>query len=219
LQADFLRLLPERPRPIAIQRWSLRRVGLMVLTLLVGLIVVQQAWGLLLDDEGVSDAPIRSANLACAAPEPLVLMAQSVPTAAMVPCVDALPTGWSLGDVVVGKGRSWFALDHDRGGMRAIIVELTGSCDAGSAKRQASDQPGTQLLQRVERTSPGAAITRWYAFPGGCITQRLDASTGRSSELLNDASITMGFISRDALRINLRHESGGRLELDEKTAR
>jgi tRNA A-37 threonylcarbamoyl transferase component Bud32/membrane-associated phospholipid phosphatase len=219
LHADFLGLLPERPRPIAIQRWSLRRVGLTVVTLLIAFIVVQQAWGLLLDDEGVSDAPIRSANLACAAHEPLVLMAQSVPTAAMVPCVGALPTGWSLGDVVVGKGRSWFTLDHDRGGLRAITVELTGSCDARGARPQASDQPGTQLFQRVERTSPGAATTRWYAFPGGCITQRLDASTGNRGELLNDASIAMRFITRDTLRTSLRHESGGRLELDEKTAR
>jgi tRNA A-37 threonylcarbamoyl transferase component Bud32 len=40
LHAEFLRLLPERPRPIAIQRWSIRRVGLMVGVLLLGLVVV-----------------------------------------------------------------------------------------------------------------------------------------------------------------------------------
>ena len=32
LHAEFLELLPERPRPIAIQRWSIRRIGLAVLT-------------------------------------------------------------------------------------------------------------------------------------------------------------------------------------------
>jgi hypothetical protein len=31
LHAEFLRLLPERPRPIRIQRWSARRVGLLLL--------------------------------------------------------------------------------------------------------------------------------------------------------------------------------------------
>jgi tRNA A-37 threonylcarbamoyl transferase component Bud32/membrane-associated phospholipid phosphatase len=30
LHAEFLRLLPERPPPIAVQRWSIRRVGLMI---------------------------------------------------------------------------------------------------------------------------------------------------------------------------------------------
>jgi hypothetical protein len=31
LHAEFLRLLPERPHPIRIQRWSVRRVGLLLL--------------------------------------------------------------------------------------------------------------------------------------------------------------------------------------------
>jgi tRNA A-37 threonylcarbamoyl transferase component Bud32 len=39
LHAEFLRLLPARPRPIAIQRWSIRRVGLMAGVLLLGLVV------------------------------------------------------------------------------------------------------------------------------------------------------------------------------------
>jgi len=147
-------------------------------------------------------------------------MAQSVPTAAMVPCVGALPAGWSLGDVVVGKGRSWFTLNHDRAGMAALTVELTSKCDLhGIQFPRASEQPGTQLYQRVERASPGLAATRWYEFPGGCITQRLDASTGAQGELLNDMLIAVGFTTRDALRTTLRHESGGRLELDAKTAR
>jgi tRNA A-37 threonylcarbamoyl transferase component Bud32/membrane-associated phospholipid phosphatase len=220
LQADFLRLLPVHPRPVAIQRWSMRRVGLTALTLLVAFFVVQQAWDLLLDDKSVSDAAISSRDLGCEPGEPLVLMAQSVPTAAVVPCVKALPAGWSLGEVVVGKGRSRFTLNHDRAGVAAITVELTASCAShGTASVQASDQPATLLHQQIERTSPGLVATRWYEFSGGCITQRINANTGLQGELLNDASNAMGFTTRDALRTNLRLESGGRLELDQKTAR
>jgi tRNA A-37 threonylcarbamoyl transferase component Bud32/membrane-associated phospholipid phosphatase len=40
LHAEFLRLLPERPPPIAIQRWSIRRVGLTMGVLLVGLLAL-----------------------------------------------------------------------------------------------------------------------------------------------------------------------------------
>jgi hypothetical protein len=40
LHAEFLRLLPERPAPIAIQHWSLRRVGLTAGVLLGGLLAV-----------------------------------------------------------------------------------------------------------------------------------------------------------------------------------
>ena len=40
LHAEFLRLLPEQPPPIAIQHWSLRRVGLMVGVLAGGLLAL-----------------------------------------------------------------------------------------------------------------------------------------------------------------------------------
>jgi tRNA A-37 threonylcarbamoyl transferase component Bud32 len=40
LHADFLRLLPERPAPIAVQHWSIRRVGLMAGVVLLALLAV-----------------------------------------------------------------------------------------------------------------------------------------------------------------------------------
>jgi hypothetical protein len=84
----------------------------------------------------------------------------------------------------------------------------------------AGDRPGTLVNhQRVERPSTGVVATRWYEFPGACVTQHINASTGPQGLLLNDASIAVGLTSRDALRDNLWRESGGRLELDEKTAR
>jgi tRNA A-37 threonylcarbamoyl transferase component Bud32 len=43
LHAGFLRLLPEWPRPIAIQRWSIRRVGLMAGVVLLALLVLLTA--------------------------------------------------------------------------------------------------------------------------------------------------------------------------------
>jgi hypothetical protein len=43
LHAGFLRLLPEWPRPIAIQRWSIRRVGLMMGVILLALLALVTA--------------------------------------------------------------------------------------------------------------------------------------------------------------------------------
>jgi hypothetical protein len=40
LHAEFLRLLPEWPPPIAIQRWSIRRVGLMIGVALLALLAL-----------------------------------------------------------------------------------------------------------------------------------------------------------------------------------
>jgi hypothetical protein len=43
LHAEFLRLLPEWPTPIAIQRWSIRRVGLMAGVALLALVALLAA--------------------------------------------------------------------------------------------------------------------------------------------------------------------------------
>jgi hypothetical protein len=40
LHTEFLHLLPERPPPIAIQHWSIRRVGLMTGVLAGGLLAL-----------------------------------------------------------------------------------------------------------------------------------------------------------------------------------
>jgi membrane-associated phospholipid phosphatase/tRNA A-37 threonylcarbamoyl transferase component Bud32 len=45
LHDEFLRLLPERPHPISTQSWSLRRVGLMLGVLLLGLLALLAAVG------------------------------------------------------------------------------------------------------------------------------------------------------------------------------
>ncbi|MFL6296490.1 MAG: hypothetical protein ACJ75M_11880, partial [Actinomycetes bacterium] len=40
LHKEFLKLLPEAPHPISTQRWSVRRVGLLLGVLVVGLLVL-----------------------------------------------------------------------------------------------------------------------------------------------------------------------------------
>jgi tRNA A-37 threonylcarbamoyl transferase component Bud32 len=215
LHAEFLRLLPERPRPISIQRWSVRRVALALLTLLLAVAVLNIAWGLLIGDGGVENDPIEARTLRCAPHEPLVLMAQSVPTASLVPCVENLPAGWSLGDTVVGNDRSTFTLTSDRGGV--LVVELTASCALTGAAEVTSERPGARRYLRLERDAAGVAMTRTYTFPGGCVTQHLVAPAASQQQLANEASFALGFTSRDDLAAAVRRDSRGRLELDAPT--
>jgi membrane-associated phospholipid phosphatase/tRNA A-37 threonylcarbamoyl transferase component Bud32 len=216
LHAAFIGLLPERPRPIVIQRWSARRVGLAALVLVVAFVLFNNAWLLLVRDDDLVNSPVLARELPCVPDEPvLLLMAQSVPSAALVPCVKDLPPGWTVAHVVVGDGRSRFKLDSDRGGDTALEVTLADSCDlAGAQERPFSDQPDTRLFERVDRTRPGYAATRWYQFAGGCITERLDASRGTRTQLVTDRALALGVTTREALRGAVRHDSGGRLELD-----
>jgi tRNA A-37 threonylcarbamoyl transferase component Bud32 len=215
LHAEFLQLLPGRPRPIAIQRWSIRRLGLAVLTLLLATLLVSIAWGRLINDEAADNAPIRAQTLRCEPHEPLLLMAQSVPTASLVPCIELLPAGWTLGDVVVGNERSRFTLTSDRGGV--LVAELTASCDLAGAAELTSEQPGARRYLRIERDAAGVTTTRAYTFPGGCVTQRLVAPEASRQQLAGEASSALGFTTRGALAASVRRDSGGRLDLDVTT--
>ena len=212
LHAEFLELLPERPRPIAIQRWSIRRIGLAVLTLLLATVVLSIGWSVLIGDDGVENDPIEAQSLRCEPHEPLLLMAQSVPTAELVPCVEILPAGWTLGDVGVGNGGSQFTLTSDRGGV--LVAELTASCDLAGAVELTSEQPGARRYLSIDRNAAGVAMTRAYTFPGGCVTQRLVAPEASRQRLAGESSSALGFTTRDDLAAALRRDSGGRLDLD-----
>ncbi|HET8789203.1 MAG TPA: hypothetical protein VFO47_10700, partial [Actinomycetes bacterium] len=61
----------------------------------------------------------------------VVLMAQAVPSASQLPCVELLPAGWSVSDIFVRNGRVRFALDSDRVGMHAVQVVLERFCSIG----------------------------------------------------------------------------------------
>jgi tRNA A-37 threonylcarbamoyl transferase component Bud32/membrane-associated phospholipid phosphatase len=217
LHAEFLELLPERPRPIAIQRWSVRRIGLAVLTLLFAAVVLNIAGSVLISDGGVETAPIRAQTLRCEPHEPLLLMAQSVPTASLVPCIEILPAGWTLDGegMVVGNDRSRFTLTSDRGGV--LVTELAASCDLAGAVELTSERPGARRYVRVERNAAGVAMTRAYTFAGGCVTQRLVAPEASRQQLASEALFALGFTTRDALAAALRGDSRGRLELDVAT--
>ena len=212
LHAEFLELLPERPRPISIQRWSIRRIGLAVVTLLLTIAVLGIGWGRLIHDSDVENAPIQAQTLRCESQEPLLLMAQSVPTASLVPCIEILPLGWTLGDVVVGDGSSRFTMTSDRGGV--LVAELTASCDLAGAVELTSEQPGARRYLTIERSAAGVVMTRTYTFPGGCVTQRLVAPEASRQQLAGESSFALSFTTRDALAATLRRDSGGRLDLD-----
>ena len=159
--------------------------------------------------------PLGFNDAGCGDLEPLWLMAQSVPSASLVPCVRFLPVGWSVADVAVNNGRSVLALDHDRAGERALEVRLTGSCDRGGAVEGPSATEGVRHFQRTESPTGGGFLATWYdQFPGGCVTSRLRLTTDPNGEFAGQAPQVLGFTTRDTLRQALSRRSDGRLRLD-----
>jgi tRNA A-37 threonylcarbamoyl transferase component Bud32 len=218
LHAEFIRLLPSPPRPIRVQRWSARRIGLWA-AILALLVLAALNPKYVFDNEDAVKTPLGINNIGCGDLEPLWLMAQSVPSASLVPCVQLLPVGWSVAEVAVNNGRSVITLNHDRAGREAVVVELTASCDLTGATEMTSEQPGARRYLRIDRTTPGFSATRAYAFPGGCITARISAPAASGQQLTTETSSAIGFTTRQELRQALSQRSDGRLQLDPGEAR
>jgi tRNA A-37 threonylcarbamoyl transferase component Bud32/membrane-associated phospholipid phosphatase len=213
LHAEFVRLLPSPPRPIRIQRWSARRVGLWALILaLVALAALNPRH--LFSNEVAVATPLGVKDVGCGDLEPLWLMAQSVPSASLIPCLQLVPADWTVAKVAVNNGRSVITLDHNRAGGAAMVVRLTASCDLAGATEVTSEQAGARRYLRIDRTRTEFSAIRAYTFPGGCVTQRFRGAGPSAFRLSDTASSEFGFITREELRQALSQRSHGRLELD-----
>jgi tRNA A-37 threonylcarbamoyl transferase component Bud32 len=213
LHAEFIRLLPSPPQPVSIQRWTLRRVGLLAGTALLAFLLVGMLVSTTNNDSAVKTS-LEIQSLGCTDLEPLWLQAQAVPSASLVPCVRPLPVGWSVTNVAVNDGRSVITLGHDRTGGDAMAARLTAGCDVGQAAEQASGQPGVRRYQLVERQGPDFSAVRFDVFPGGCVTTRIRALASSKAEVTAAAPGILGFTPRQQLAQALEQRSGGRLQLD-----
>ena len=110
LLGAFRALAPPR-KPIVLQRWSLRRVGL-ALAVLIGttIAVIGSSQAFFPAEDIGAYSPL------CGTGHATILAAQAVPSAALVPCVSELPSGWLVGGADVASGRSMFWLDSDQAG-------------------------------------------------------------------------------------------------------
>jgi tRNA A-37 threonylcarbamoyl transferase component Bud32/membrane-associated phospholipid phosphatase len=225
LAAEFVRLLPAPPRPISVQRWSARRVALLLLVVLALIPAVPMAWAFAQSSANPGGAAIvTGANGSCTQLEELWLQAQSVPSASRVPCVRAFPDGM-LGALRVRDGESVLELSHasvdikiGTGGQPqanaeagSVIIRLTAGCDRQMAGTGQAIAPGVRRFQIQES---GRAPEVVDVLPGGCVTYRPGPDLGRSTSLLDQAEQAVIYRTRDDLRQALRLRSGGRLQLD-----
>ena len=222
LHGEFLCLLPERPRPIKVQRWTPRRV-LIWAALVVVVVLLGFNYTTLFANTEATRAALGVGAIDCGASrelEPLWIEAQSVQTAALVPCIASLPVGWSLGEVYANSGRSVFTVDHDRAGHATLEVTLTKRCDIRGTIELAPDLDGAQRFGR-RATTLGRLDRTWYeVFDGGCTTTRLHSRSSQSevnAEVSRPAQAIVGYVARAALARDLADRSNGRLHLDPRS--
>jgi membrane-associated phospholipid phosphatase/tRNA A-37 threonylcarbamoyl transferase component Bud32 len=212
LHGQFLQLLPQRPQPIRIQRWSARRIGLLLLVVPLAVLLVPTVRVVLFNHDP-NTTRLQIINLDCADLEPLWLQAQAVPSASLVPCVELLP-GWRILGANATNGWSGFTLDHDQAGNRAVVVRLTPACDPAGATQMPSQRPGVRHYERTERTTERFSATWYDQFPGGCVTSRLRSTTDIQGKFTTQAPLVVRFTTRQTLQQALVQRSNGRLHLE-----
>jgi tRNA A-37 threonylcarbamoyl transferase component Bud32 len=211
---EFLRLLPAPPRPVRIQRWSMRRAALWAGVALAGFLLVTNMPGLVRGNF-TPDTELPGTSLSCRSLEGLWIEAQSVPTAALLPCVRPLPLGWTLARANAGSGRSVITLDNDRAGAVALQLILTARCPVSGAAQVGSPSGVRRFAAR--QTAGSSFSLSWYdLFPGGCVTILLHGASrlvAVESALPDQAMLILGYVPRSALQQALQQRSGGRLHL------
>jgi hypothetical protein len=202
LLGTFRALAPPR-EPIALQRWSIRRVSLACAILGAAVIAVWVGGNAFrpVGDIGADPPP-------CGTGHSMILAAQAVPSAALVPCVAELPSGWRAGYADIATGHVRFSLDSDQAGPRALTVTLTAACDVSGARRTPSDQPGTRRFDRPLSQQPRFAALRFYAFPGGCVTYQFTFVPGAPPLLAIPVNGAVGFVPRARLVRYIRDTEG-----------
>jgi hypothetical protein len=147
----------------------------------------------------------------------LVLMAQAVPTAELVPCIAAVPSSWRRGPLDVRDGRAEFAFapsSMEASGEVLLSVVLTRSCDTTGATEVPSDQPDSRRYERLDDVAEGYQGQRFYVYEGGCTTLEFRLPGENQAQQVGSASLAVDFLPRQELRDAVRERSDGRLELD-----
>ena len=202
LLGEFRALAPPRP-PIALQRWGARRVALAA-GMLVALIAAVWIGGNTLKPARLSEIspPV------CGHGHSMIVSAQAVPSSALLPCIAALPSGWSDGVAQASNGKVVFWLDSDLAGPQAVTITLTAACDTAGAVRVPSDQPGAARFERPLALEPRFMLVRMYTVAGGCITYQFSFAVGAAPSLAIFVDEAVTFEPRSVLVDYIRRSEG-----------
>jgi hypothetical protein len=148
---------------------------------------------------------------ACTSVERLALVAQSVPTSSYIPCINEYPAGWKSASFDPHNGGTQFALHSDRAN-RSVTVALTASCDTSNATPITPRTAGGRTYLAVTAIDPRYSGTMYDVFPGGCVSYRFDFERGVHIELMAQLQSTIGFVTRQQLRLDVRRRLGVRLD-------
>jgi hypothetical protein len=140
----------------------------------------------------------------CATGGSVILAAQSVPTADLVPCFDPLPAGWDVESVTIDQDGTVIRFDSDRAGERAATFRYESTCELEGAVPAPSEFEQTERYELVERVTPSLRAQRFYPFDGGCAWWQFDFDDGAPAALAVELGDRLDLVPRDELNRSIR---------------
>ena len=143
----------------------------------------------------------------------LVAIAQAVPSATFVPCIEEFPVGWSFGGMDVRDGHATFSLSNDRAGVRSVEVTLAETCDTSGATELSSAGRPRRFL-RVDELAARRRGAWLHRFVGGCVTYGFSVPTDTYDfDAFNvELEAALGFFSRREIATDVRRRYGTELD-------
>lgn len=148
----------------------------------------------------------------CTSVTRLALVAQSVPSAAYLPCVVDLPPGWTVTRFEAERGGTTIALLSDRAEGREVDVRLSTRCDVAAATPEPPRTVGGRTYLRLRSIAPRYAGMLYDVFPGGCVRYRFDFARGPHIPLMEELFTAVDLVPRRELRLHLREQLGQELD-------
>ena len=133
-----------------------------------------------------------------------LIVAQSVSTATLLPCLGPLPDGWSVETVSVNQDRTIVRFDSDRAGEDAAILRFTERCDTEPSVSMTSEHAGAERYDDIQRLQPSFRARRMYVFEGGCVTWTFDFDRGVSATEAVAIGESLTLVSRELVNDNVR---------------
>jgi hypothetical protein len=140
----------------------------------------------------------------CVNGDSALIVAQSVPTAEWVPCLESLPPGWEKSTMNVNEDGTVITFDSDRAGSNAAVGRFFETCDLGEAVQVRSEHESAERFEFVERVTPGFRARRFYVFEGGCASWEFDFDDGAPAALSIELVDAFTLYSRAELNEGIR---------------
>jgi hypothetical protein len=128
----------------------------------------------------------------------LVIEAQSVPSAAFVPCIAELPPDLTMERFEPIDGATRMSIFHDRTGPGAVEIEFTADCKVRGV-REPAPEPGVRKF--VSFPPPGDTFVHEYlVFDGGCVHERIRFQGPAAAQLATEVDVALALWPRARLQ-------------------